>query len=415
MRKSTRFLIAALLVFLIAGCTNGNNTSLPTSGVQSSESPPAVSTDVPSTSSSESPPSNSSNNESPGNVPSTSPISSIEPVSMGKVTALRLANFKSGWAGGEGWIARTDDGGKSWKTQLQHKYIVNQLFALNDQQAWATLDIGDSKSLRLLHTSNGGKKWTEAGNVPNRAFLHFVNSNEAFSGNARTTDGGKTWVKLPVPSALAGDAYFHDHSNGWAVTQGKDKFSFTRTTDGGKTWRSVMTRTTVAPATGAVIRSAGKNNAWVELIGDSGMTQTSYSLFHTIDGGKSWIPVLAHSGAGSGPAPGYESGKETKVPANMGSGPGALYVVNTQVAFMGGQCMACDLTNTMGKTTDGGKTWINLKGAFPGYGPQQIAAADANHIWWINTDNAEPSVMYTSSDGGKHWNKVHTFDKPKQT
>jgi hypothetical protein len=49
-------------------------------------------------------------------------------------------NTQSASPGGEGWIARTNDGGKSWKTQLQHKYIVNQLFALNDQQAWATLE-----------------------------------------------------------------------------------------------------------------------------------------------------------------------------------------------------------------------------------------------------------------------------------
>ncbi len=67
----------------------------------------------------------------------------------------------------------------------------------------------------------------------------------------------------------------------------------------------------------------------------------------------------------------------------------------------------------MGKTIDGGKTWVNLPSKFPGFGTQQVAAADADHVWWINTDSTEPSVMYTSSDGGKHWNKVHTFDKPE--
>jgi photosystem II stability/assembly factor-like uncharacterized protein len=49
-----------------------------------------------------------------------------------------------------------------------------------------------------------------------------------------------------------------------------------------------MTRTTVAPLNGALIRSAGTDDAWIECIGDSGMTQTSYSLFHTTDGGKHW-------------------------------------------------------------------------------------------------------------------------------
>jgi photosystem II stability/assembly factor-like uncharacterized protein len=77
--------------------------------------------------------------------------------------------------------------------------------------------------------------------------------------------------------------------------------------------------------------------------------------------------------------------------------------------------MACDLPNTMGKTTDGGRSWINLPSKFPGYGTQLIAAADAEHLWWINTDNAEPSIMYTSTDGGEHWKVAHTFDKPQPT
>jgi photosystem II stability/assembly factor-like uncharacterized protein len=67
----------------------------------------------------------------------------------------------------------------------------------------------------------------------------------------------------------------------------------------------------------------------------------------------------------------------------------------------------------MGKTIDSGKTWINLPAEFPGYGEQLIAAADADRVWWINTDNVEPSIMYVSSDGGKNWTKVHAFDKPK--
>jgi photosystem II stability/assembly factor-like uncharacterized protein len=392
LRKSINFLTTALFVYTLSACAIDGNISSPTTNTGAIES---------------------SDN---GNTPP-SPISySPEKVSMGTVTALRLADFQTGWAGGEGWIARTDNGGKSWVTQLKHKYIVKQLFALNNKLAWATLDIGNPKSFRLLSTSDGGKKWSEAGTVPNSGFLHFVSKTEAFSGNARTTDGGKTWVKLSVPDAIVGDAYFHDRNNGWAVTQGGNKYSFLRTTDGGKSWLTVKSQATgalVSILTGVVIRSAGNNDAWIELIGGSGMSQTSYSLFHTVDGGRTWQPVLANSGAGSGPAPGYKMEDKTQVPANVGSGPGTLYVVNPKTAFMGGVCMACENSNTMGKTIDGGKTWINLKAEFPGYGTQQIAAADANHIWWINTDYSAPSVMYTSSDGGKHWSKVHTFDKPK--
>ncbi|TVY01205.1 WD40/YVTN/BNR-like repeat-containing protein [Cohnella terricola] len=408
LRQTAYFVVVALLAVALAGCSNQGNSS----------GPPGTTSQPPAISSPELPPPASSSAEpeqsaTPSPSASASPISISKESPQGKVTALRLADFKTGWAGGAGWIARTDDGGKTWQTQLKHKYIVLQLFALNGKEAWAALDTGDAKSVLLMHTTDGGKKWTGAGNVPNRAFLHFVSSKEAFSGNVHTTDGGKTWTKLQVPASAVGDVYFHDRSNGWAVTQGNNKFNIMRTTDGGKSWKIALTRDTAAQVTGTVIRSAGKDDAWVELIGDSGMSQTSYSLFHTKDGGKSWIPVLANNQAGSGPAPGYKMNEESKVPRNNGAGPGTLYVANTQTAFMGGQCMACDLPNTMGKTVDGGKTWVNLPSEFAGYGTQQIAVADSDHIWWVNTDNAEPSVMYTSLDGGKHWTKTHSFGKPK--
>jgi photosystem II stability/assembly factor-like uncharacterized protein len=399
--KSISLLITVILVVLLIGCAKdtGSTATLPpleeTAVTPSEPSKQAAS--------------------SPAETTAETSPSPSKHASLGKVTALRLASFQTGWAGGEGWIARTDDGGKSWTTQLQHKYIVTQLFALNKLQAWATLDIGDSKKLQMLHTSDGGKHWTETGDVPNKGFLHFVSEKEAFSGNARTTDGGKSWSTLSVPELIVGDAYFHDRNNGWSVTQDKDNFGISRTTDGGKSWQTVMSKETTDPVTGSIIRSAGNNDAWIELFGDSGMTQTSYSLFHTVDGGTSWQPVLANSGAGSGPAPGYEMGKEATVPANTGNSPGMLYVVNPKAAFMGGQCLACDNPNTLGSTTDGGKTWVNLKSEFPGYGQQLIAAADADHIWWINTDSTEPSVMYTSADGGQKWIKTYTFDKPSSS
>lgn len=387
---------ACLFAVLFACSNNGNSGPAPSSPTSGTPAPSVV---------------------SPESAPPSSPAQDeqlAEPeagkIPTSQVTALRLADFQSGWAGGEGWIARTDDAGKTWSTQWNEPYTVRQLFALNGQEAWATIDTGDAQSLRLLQTTNGGKTWTEAGTAPNREFLHFVSSKEAFSGSARTTDGGKSWTELKTPAGVLGAPYFHDRNNGWAVTSAEGRFSIQRTTDGGQTWRSVLKRDTVAPVTGTVIRSAGKDDAWVVLVGDSGMSQTSYSLFHTADGGKTWIPVLANNQAGSGPAPGFQM-DEKKVPSNAGSSPGTLYVVDPKTAFMGGVCSACDLPNTMGKTIDGGKTWTNLSAEFAGYGTQLIAAADAGHIWWINNDQTEPSVLYTSSDGGLHWNTAHTFAK----
>lgn len=334
----------------------------------------------------------------------------------GMVTAVRLADPKSGWTAGEGWIARTDDAGKHWSMQYQGSGTIRQVFALNGTNAWAAVEGTDTGTggagYSLLGTADGGKHWTIAGTVPNKGFLHFVNKTEAYSANAKTTDGGKTWSTLPVPERLVGDAYFHDAKNGWAVTQNKDAAAIMRTADGGKTWNTVMSRTLAGQLNGAIIRSAGAEDAWVEWIGGSGMTQTSYSLFHTVDGGKQWLTVLANSTAGAGPAPGFTM-ENMQGHKNSGSGPGPLYVVNPSTAFMGGYCGACDLPNSVGKTTDGGKTWINGTQSIEGYAGALLAMADDKQGWWIGTDHTAPSVMYTTSDGGAHWTKAHTFDKPK--
>ncbi|MEB3101933.1 hypothetical protein [Ferviditalea candida] len=332
---------------------------------------------------------------------------------MGKVTAVRLIDPASGWVGGSGWIARTDDAGKQWKIQYVGEQTVEQIFALNGQQAWVVFshDPGDSNGRCLLHTTDGGAHWSPVGRMPNGGFLHFVSKQEAFAANAHTTDGGRTWEKLPVPNAIVGDAYFHDKNHGWAAAQENSRIVFKRTVDGGQTWKTVMSRSTASRLNGVVIRSAGADDAWIECIGDSGMSQTSYSLFHTSDGGKNWLTVIANSTAGAGPAPGYPM-NDSSGPRNAGSKPGPLYVVSPQVAFMGGFCPACDYPNTVGWTTDGGKTWNNGKAQYMGYGGALLAIADAEHGWWICTDNSEPSVMYTTSDGGMHWKKAHTFDQP---
>ncbi|PYI52639.1 WD40/YVTN/BNR-like repeat-containing protein [Paenibacillus flagellatus] len=406
--------IVLLAISILTGCA-APETSADPGGGGAAETPPPTAADPKPGSSDATKPDPGVKPPASGEAGSGSHPTAPANVRMGKVTAVRLADPQSGWVGGEGWIARTDDGGKSWKAQYGGAGTVAQLFALNGREAWAAqtgTGSAPSGGRVLLATTDGGEHWAPAGMVPNEGFLHFVSKEEAFSANARTTDGGKTWTTMPIPPHTVGDVYFHDKDNGWAATQEKDTIAVKRTTDGGQSWQTVMTRRTVAPATGAVIRSAGVNDAWVEWIGDSGMTQTSYSLFHTADGGKTWTTVIANSTAGGGPAPGFPI-DHSSGPENAGSKPGALYVVDPKVAFMGGQCMACDKPNTIGWTTDGGKTWTNGEAAFEGYGEQLLAIADANNGWWITTDSTAPSVMYTTADGGKSWKKVYTFETPK--
>ncbi|WML43913.1 hypothetical protein [Neobacillus sp. PS3-40] len=356
-------------------------------------------------------------NKSPGTTANPSGILPIQPVknttalqnnvNRSLVTAVRLADFNTGWVGGNGWIAKTTSGGKKWAVVYQGSGTVKQLFALNHSDVWATLNQGGT-NLRLLKSSDGGKHWAFIGIVPTNSFLHFTSKTTALSGKYLSQDGGKRWISLPTPKRMVGDAYFHDVKNGWAVTQSNNVFYVKRAINGGKSWSTVMTKSLFSPLAGAMIRSAGTNDAWIELIGGTGMNQTAYSVFHTIDGGKSWKTVIANSTAGGGPAPGF--GLEyNNGPNNMGAKPGPLYVVNPQIAFMGGSCPACDIPNSIGWTKDAGKTWINSNVTLKGYGEAYLAIADEKHGWWITTENEKPSTMYTTSDGGLHWNQIHIF------
>lgn len=119
-------------------------------------------------------------------------------VDLADVTAVRLINHSSGWIGGEGWIAFSDNGGTEWEVQAQPEGTVRQIFALNGKQAWTVMENND-----LYRTTDGGETWIRIGSTPNAGFLHFISPETGFSGQAKTEDGGKTWSNLDIPDTTA--------------------------------------------------------------------------------------------------------------------------------------------------------------------------------------------------------------------
>lgn len=133
-------------------------------------------------------------------------------VDLSDVTAVRLINHKTGWIGGEGWIAYSDSGGTEWEVQAQPKETVRQIFALNGKQAWTVMENND-----LYRTTNGGQTWERIGSTPNGDFLHFISPDRGFSGQAQTEDGGKTWSGMDIPDTTVNEVFFRDALIGWAV------------------------------------------------------------------------------------------------------------------------------------------------------------------------------------------------------
>ncbi|TDG00695.1 hypothetical protein [Paenibacillus piri] len=355
--------------------------------------------------------------------PSTPNVPADENKSKSAASAVAFVSATEGWAGGNGFIAHTTDGGAHWTNQYTEAGNIGGFAFLsgNPKIGWAYegqvngpvaagAPAGNRKKTRLLHTKDGGATWTVVNpSAPLGNEVHFVSEQEGYSGNHATRDGGKTWSELPVPAELSGEAYFQTGTNGWAVLNKGNTYEIEHSTNNGKTWKSVYSQPVGSILNGAVIRSTGKDDVWVQLIGDSGMTQTSYTLLHSKDAGKTWIPVVANSTAGGGPAPGYQPGTETG-PKGPGTKPGQLLPLSAQTAFMLGMCPSCGDAGevSLGWTLDGGSTWTNSSQKLPGQDGMASFVND-KHGWLLTYAYSKPSVLYETKDGGKQWNKVYSF------
>jgi len=190
-----------------------------------------------------------------------------------------FADANNGWALDEDSnILRTTDGGQNW--QIQRKA--------------GTIDL---KNTRDTKTPVQKEKEPFQGIVavdPNSAFAYgggFHKEGYEEEGILLgTTDGGKTWEKLPFLFQQKVQAiYFTDPQHGWVYDAGG---SIYRTADGGHKWVVVMSGNGVAPLLGMFFLS-NNQEGWV--VGKSG------DIRHTTDGGKTWqrqtppVTVTLHS------------------------------------------------------------------------------------------------------------------------
>ncbi|WP_282936944.1 hypothetical protein [Paenibacillus sp. RC67] len=338
------------------------------------------------------------------------------------VTSIKFISSTEGWAGGDGVVLHTKDGGAHWEKQYQGPGQIEAFSFIDNSKGWAYVRTGSSGESgstnnkvqgRLLQTTNGGVLWTVISqSAPISKSIRFISDQEGFSGNQYTSDGGKTWTALSVPADMKGEPFFFSKNQGWAVTMKESNYQVQLTKDGGKTWKPVWTHSTVSQVTNAVIRSTEANDVWVLLVGETGMNQTSYTLLHSKDEGKNWKTVVANSTAGGGPAPGYKVGEQPG-PKGPGTKPGQLSAVSSQAAFLIGECAPCGDNGavTVGSTQDGGTSWVNGSQQLPGL-TANASFLDGKQGWIVVGSYNQPSKLYQTLDGGKKWTQVQTFGKP---
>ena len=242
---------------------------------------------------------------------------------------------KRGWvAGDNGFLSRTDDGGRTWvKQTVNTKAAINDVyfrskedgFLLAGNTIFMTRDSGNiwrearrflpsefqgaaaelysvrfsskkkgwvvgsiSKNDRvvdsiLVYTDDGGDTWQRHG-APSRAeliHLDFIDDKHGWIVGAEgailyTFDGGQSWNRQRSDtSATIYHIDFRDEENGWAVGE---RGTVLKTSDAGHTWTPVESK---VRSTLLSVQFVNDDDGWI--VGRGGMVMRSD------DGGRTWI------------------------------------------------------------------------------------------------------------------------------
>ncbi len=147
--------------------------------------------------------------------------------------ALWFFDHYNGFAGTQSGLLRTTDGGDSFSNvNLNLDGFIYSMFFLNSSNGWLTSSEGE-----IFHTTNGGDSWTLQSTPTSDMLLevYFLDENFGWAcglgGLLHTTDGGNNWNWQFTTSGTIKDVYFRDADNGYIALG-----SIFATTDGGYSW-----------------------------------------------------------------------------------------------------------------------------------------------------------------------------------
>ncbi|MBP6183952.1 MAG: T9SS type A sorting domain-containing protein [Saprospiraceae bacterium] len=222
----------------------------------------------------------------------------------------------------------------------------------------------------LIHCSIIHAQWEEVFKFPGSQgsirHLVFLQGHEGFATGFpnilyRTLDYGNSWdtVHLGSKYDLMG-LQFVDDSVGYAITAFKDPNFLFKTIDKGKTWNPVVTNLNIS-----IVNSMYFINDTLGFVG------SSYDVYKTINGGKTWTIKQVPSG----------SNVEALIFTTMDRG-------------FGTGCNSCFFM----ETKDQGKTWQSL----PYKGYDSFEFVDSLYGF------ASGSNFLHTIDGGDTWNTIYT-------
>jgi photosystem II stability/assembly factor-like uncharacterized protein len=228
------------------------------------------------------------------------------------------------WASGAGaTVLRTTDGGTTWqKLNVTDEPLDFRDVDAVDAQTAYILGAGPGPASRIYKTTDAGKTWQlQFKNEDPKAFFDAMTFWDADHGIAfgdsvdlqfyilTTTDGGRTWSRLPVtnlPPAQGNEGAFaasgtniavFGKTHAWIGTGAAAKSRVLRTSDSGRTWKIADTPLASGPSTGIFSIAFRDEKHGVVAGGDYQKEQEAVdNLAMTNDGGVTWTLVKGLSG-----------------------------------------------------------------------------------------------------------------------
>lgn len=331
---------------------------------------------------------------------------SMQDTGSAHLQSIQFLSANIGRAAGNGFMIGTSDGGCHWQAIYNTgKLSFSQMQFLTNSVGYVLARTSPEKQNTLLKTTNGGSSYTW---VPTGQYgfdrIQFLSENVGYGFTRqftfKTTNGGKSWTKVTTPPNTR-YVQFMSQDKAWAIiVKATGGYEVMKTVDGGKTWALSLTVKSEANYGGAIYGS-DSSDVWVILYGGSGMSQTSYSAFHTTDAGAHWKQVISNSTAGGGPAPGPD------IPAGKLPGPAGrptdMAVIGHSAAYLTASSGALDQVQ-FGRSLDGGKTWSNLPSGVPGFeGKLSFVSATTGYM---AVTGAADSGVYRTTNNGTKWTKL---------
>lgn len=183
----------------------------------------------------------------------------------------------------------TNDGGQSWDKKIvvcDSGKIFSSLHSDIEGDIWFISNYGE-----IFNSTDLGISWECKYQLESWGYTYLYFSN-SYSGIAipgwgrtlvKTNDGCETWRSVSIPAQWMGDVFFIDGNNGWISESWgpsstvHETVSIYFTGDRGETW------TKLAGFPGVLIGNIvflDNNHGWITI---------TTKIYHTTDGGKSWI------------------------------------------------------------------------------------------------------------------------------